>query len=641
MVTDFSTSTCAARISHPARRSVTRWVGWIAGLTAGLMVVSAAGEAAPAQTIRCAGVLGNSGRFGPELVRMSPTPQELARPTGLWIDEEGAVWLGAAEAVVRLSPDGRLLDRRALEGEGARVDGFHFAALGTKLYAPGRSARGPVLLELDRARAGAPVRPVDVPLGDTGPFMLAAEPVDGRWLLVASAKNDRITVRAVDPAEGTVVERFSVPGQQAAGMVWDAQRRLVYLGGRLRGATMESGILACDLDGRPAAGRFPAAVTPTPAQPTAFRGRLSLAGDALWDSGHYGYLARLDRDAQGAPGIVCRWAHELDEVTQIAAVPTPRGRLTPLMVATSAGDACWLAQWNPVENQFTLRRRLGALPVISSLGLSRDGWVTVGTAQSQYWWRWEDEANAPPRMADLSVACTPGVFIGEKFHAFGPVYGIHELERQAPVPLVFAPRRYDRNSAIRPGGAKPLPLKRPMGLALAPGRSPMLLVTDAESRALWSCPVSPSEFLPKEDGWTRVAIEGAELSDPTDVALCEDGSIVVADAGRVWQLERNGASWNVRRRYEGPSGDPLGEHLRLAIDGPWMVLSDARRHRLLWIDLAAWKVLGQWGATDRAGDAADLLDHPTLVAIAGRRVVVADLGNQRVVQLELEPPAPR
>jgi len=610
---------------------------WLAGLTAAAW----SGGHAAGQSIRCAGVLGNSGQFGPELVRMSPTTQELARPTGLWLDEEGAIWLGAGEAVVRLSLDGRLLERRALEGAGNRVDGFHFAALGTKLYMPGRTVRGPALLELDRTRPGAPVHVLDVQPADGGPFVLAAEPVDGRWLLAAGAKDDRITVRTIDPAEGAVVERFSVPGRHAAGLVWEPQRRIVYLGGQLRGATLESGILACDLHARPAGGRFPAAVTPTPAQPTAFRGRLSLAADALWDSGHYGYLARLDREAQGAPGIVCRWAHELDEITQVAALPIPRQSPTPLVVATSAGDACWLAQWDPVENQFLLRRRLGALPVISSLGISPDGWVTVGTAQSQYWWRWEDAANAPPRMADLSVACTPGVFIGEKFYAFGFVYGMHEQERRSPVPLVFSPRRYDRNSAVRPGGANPIQLKRPMGLALAPGRPPRLLVTDAHTRALWTCPVSPGEFLPKHDGWTRVAIDSAELTAPTDVALCEDGSIVVADAGRIWQLQPTDASWKVLRQYEGPPGDPLGEHVRMAIDGQWMVLSDSRRHRLLWIDLTDWKLLGQWGTTDRAGNTTEQLDQPTLVAIVGRRVVVADTSNQRIVQLELAPAVPR
>jgi hypothetical protein len=111
-------STHAARGSHSARRGA---MILFAGVTAGLMVVSAAGEAAHAQTIGGAGVLGNSGRFGPELVRMSPTTQELARPTGLWLDEDGAVWLGAGESIVRLSLDGRLLERRALEGEGARI----------------------------------------------------------------------------------------------------------------------------------------------------------------------------------------------------------------------------------------------------------------------------------------------------------------------------------------------------------------------------------------------------------------------------------------------------------------------------------------------------------------------------------------
>ncbi len=602
----------------------------------------AAGPLAPAAELRCVGVLGNSGQFGPSLVRISPTVEENGRPTGVFVDRDDTIWFGAGNAVLRLSLDGRLLQRHPLEPAGSGVEAFHFAALGQTLYFAGRGPKGKTVFALPMQEPDRPAAPLaaNMPEGNLDTLRLAAEPLDAGKLLLGLVLRDgkRIAVFSLDPISGRLTERCTVPGRDLQGIAWNAAEGVLYLGGLLRGETLEGGILACNLQGQPRDASFPAATVPTPAQPTSFRGRVSLAAGALWDSGHYGYLARVNARCRGAPGIVCRWRHAIDEVTQVVSPWDRSGRFTPLVLATSTGEACWMASFDPRENRFDLLRRMGALPVIGSVGISPDGWVTVGTAQSQLWWRWEDGPNAAPAMADLSVACTPGTFSGGAFCALGPVYGTHELKRSSPVPLVFEPRVFDRNSARRPGHAQPVPMKQPVGLAVFRGKRRLLLVCDAETKQLWQAELSLPDFTPRQEAWKPVEVDGVAWAAPTDLAVLDDGSLLVADAGRIVRLAADGERWRAAWFWpDADHRDQLGDRLRLAADGPYALVSDASRHRVLWLDWRSRVVVAQFGRSDQPGDGLDRLDTPAQVALSGRRAVVADAGNQRVLKLVLDP----
>ncbi len=164
--------------------------------------------------------------------------------------------------------------------------------------------------------------------------------------------------------------------------------------------------------------------------------------------------------------------------------------------------------------------------------------MTVGTAQSQYWWRWEDAADAPPMMGDMSVAITPGVFSEGKFYALGAIYGLHDLKQSNAIPLIFEPKVFNCNSAERPGDAQPTPLKRPVGLTVASGPRPLLLATDAATRQLSRAELDQWPILPRPQSWKPATIAGAKLSEPTDVAQLDDGSLVLADGGRLLRFAR-------------------------------------------------------------------------------------------------------
>lgn len=84
--------------------------------------------------------------------------------------------------------------------------------------------------------------------------------------------------------------------------------------------------------------------------------------------------------------------------------------------------------------------------------------------------------------------------------------------------------------------------------------------------------------------------------------------------------------------------DKPGGRLRLAADGPNLLVSDEIRGRVLWLDATSLRRIGQFGQIDQAGAGLRQLRGPTLVALRGRRTAVADAGNQRVLKLVLQRP---
>ncbi len=233
--------------------------------------------------------------------------EENALPTGVYVDADFTIWWGAGDAIAHLSLDGRRLESFAIDPPGSRVETTRFAVIGRTLYFAGRTPEGKSLfaLPLDGPpRRSATALAVRLPEGDATWLRMAAEPLDGRELLFALPSRDvsRITVFSLEPATGRMNKRFSLPGHYLDGLAWNQSEGVLYVGAALRGPALDQGILACDLHGKRRDGSFPAATVPTPAQPTSFRGRVSLAGGALWDSGHYGYLARMDLRPAAAPG---------------------------------------------------------------------------------------------------------------------------------------------------------------------------------------------------------------------------------------------------------------------------------------------------------------------------------------------------
>jgi sugar lactone lactonase YvrE len=625
----------------------------IGRLLALLLLVSS--SAARAASIVPIGVLGNSGESGPTLLRAQGFDPARAA-SGVALDSSGTIWVSGGDSIVRLGLDGRLIERSPLVPRGSSVDSTAFVVLGGTLYFIGwlaNKVRAVFALPM-RSGATAAALPVVLPQPKSAeyPPRLGAQPFRGRLLLAADVKEapaPTIAIYRLEPLAATLTPEFTVPGERPESLVVDSARQRIYVGGQVvKGADgYRPGVVALQLAGDKVTIEFVAAGIPLPATPSWFNGRVSLAGDALWDvSGPYGFVARMNLQFQGSPGVVARWRHELDQTTQIIDVgsgASAAGGPAPLVVATTVPDACYLAEWDARNSEFRLTRRFGSLPDVRSLGLSAEGWVTVGTAHTQLWWRWDDEAAAPPRMADLSVGATGGFFRGDRFFAFGAIKDLSELARGAALPLVFSPTRSGSNSAFRPTGGQPLgPITRPSGVGVLapPDKSTgTLYVVDSGTKAIYRLGISLDSFRLDTDRIEALVLAGEALRAPTDVVPLTDGRLFVADEGRVLFLRPRNAGLGVEWAWDnsdGPGG-AVGQRLHLAAYGSWLLVSDTDRNRVLWLDWQQRKVLAQFGETDTAGDDPTHLKGPRLVALHTTRAVVADAGNQRVLKLDLRP----
>lgn len=619
------------------------------------MLLLVSSSAARAASIVPIGVLGNSGESGPTLLRAQGFDPARAA-SGVALDDSGTIWVSGGDSIVRLGLDGRLIERFPLEPRGSSVDSTAFVVLGGTLYFIGwlpKQVRAVFALPMRRGAAATALRVMLPPLKRAHyPPRLGAQPFRGRLLLAADVRDapaPTIAIYRLDPFAATLTPAFTVPGEGPESLVVDSARQRIYVGGQVvRDADRyRPGVMGLQLVGDTVTSEFVTAGIPLPATPSWFTGRVSLAGDALWDvSGPYGFVARMSLRFQRAPGIVARWRHELDQTTQIIDVgggTSAPGRPEPLVVATTVPDACYLAEWDARNNEFRLTRRFGSLPDVRSLGLSAEGWVTVGTAHTQLWWQWDDEAAAPPRMADMSVGVTGGFFRGDRFFAFGAVNDLSELARHAALPLVFSPTRFGINAAFRPTRRQPLgPITRPSGVGVLapPDKSTgTLYVVDGGTKAMYRLSISLGNFRLDSDRIETLVLIGDALRAPTDVVTLIDGRLFVADEGRVLFLRPRDAGLGVEWAWDnsdGPGG-AVGQRLHLAAHGSWLLVSDTDRHRVLWVDWQQRKVLAQFGETDTAGDDPTHLKGPTLVALATTRAVVADAGNQRVLKLDLRP----
>jgi hypothetical protein len=596
-------------------------------------------------------------------VRVGPWP--LAQTaSGAALDRDCTLWLSGGNAINRVGLDGRLIERFALEPRNSLVQSRTFATLKDTLYFLGKLQTGKLaLFELPmRSGATAKALPVSMPEHKRPhlPPCVAPQPLNGQLVILAEPKefqDARIAVYFYEPGATVLRTAFELTGEYPHGVAVDAQREVIYIGanfGQFVGGETHSavyGINAVRPDGQRISPEFPVPCPKTPALPVQFRGVISLAGGALWDTAWYGFLARMDLQGRAEPGRVIQWHHELGYPTQVLQIgdgaATERNQVSPrnlvselICITTAMPEAFYLARWDGGRQQLEFVRRIGCLPRVASLNLSDDGWVAVGTDRATLWWQWDDAADAPPRKPGLHVAVTPGFFSGERLLALAAQYRLDDRLRRAPVPTVFNSIAGSRNEAERLGD--PVPMAKPVGLSVChtgKGR-PLVYVADAATKQVWRTGLQLHDLRPDQGKWQPVRVAGFEPQAPSDIAALTDGRLLLADQGRIMLLEPDGdgfrVAWQLDRWGEEPS-QRLGQRLRFAVHGAWMLVSDTDRHRLCWLDWAERKLLGQFGETDRPGDDAGHLDSPTLVSLRGTRAVVADAGNQRVLKLMLMP----
>ncbi|MFZ3323618.1 MAG: hypothetical protein WA190_14695 [Usitatibacter sp.] len=608
------------------------------------IVLSLGFECRAASTIVPVGIVGNGGEAGETLFLVQG-------PAGLYsgcaVDDSATLWLSGGSAILRASIDGRVIGRFPLQPKGSYVDSTTFALVGNILYFVARDPRGEYsVFSLDTAHRNAATRVAGFP--HLGPLTrdsirISAQPRRGKLLVAYRAPGEAgIAIAELDPATGSLDLIGRLPGDRPESLVWDEERKTILLGGRVLadGSRFVPGISFASLDDTLAATKS----IPTlylVATPTSFIGRLSLAAGALWDvSASFGFIARFDKGFARDPGAVLRWKHEFDQTTQIAAVPAIAGGSAgkTLVVGTTQLGSNYLAQWS--DGVLTAIGRIGSLPDIASLALSPGGQIGIGANGREFWWRWEDGSNSAPRMADLSIARGSGLFVKERFFAFGDIQSRNATG--ATVPLVFSGQPTARNAASRPTGEAPIAsIRNPCCITLLETTALRLsvLALDSGAGALYRLDLEPSSLVPMANSIASVAIAGVRLSAPTSMVALADHRLLVADQGRILTFCPDGGGYKLESSWNngnGPGG-ALGGRIFIAGEGDTIVVSDTERERVLWIDAKTREIRGQLGETGVAGSDLRHLSRPTFVAVAGDRAVVADAGNQRIVKLDLKP----
>jgi len=639
-----------------------------------IMLLLVAGEVSGA-TLEPTGVIGNSGATGPSLVHCTC----IATPGGVWIEEDLTLWLDGGDAINHLSFDGATVERFPLAPACELVQSPSFAALDGTLYFLGLApptnkyrTNNAALFRLPMRPDGAVELAARLPL--TNPRSIgdvAPHPIDGRLLLALNREDPEDETagpglytwspqkKETGPSSAAGLQRFGqLRPERVAGVGIDPRRGWVYFGGyfgQYRPSFAHhpkvTEFVRLDRQGRELNRRDMFTMEAIPSQ---FNGQLSYAADALWAFAWYGFTGRMAPDTlASAPGKVTGWDLRLNQPSQVIGVrdvvalaePSPQARrFDPLIITTNRPASTYYARWDYRHRRLELVDRLGSLPAVDSLALGEDGWLAVGVPDWQTWYRWEDGPRTPPRHAGIGSALIGGVYVEEMLIAIQrPRHGrwkpgepadltvnsfIHATGRHTSRKIAELPTRL-------PGGFDARVSPRPDGH----GNSGTAYVVDAENGTLWQAALTVRGTQANVGRWDNITIGGGELNTPGDLAALGPDLLAVADGGHVVLLQRTAeAAFRVEQRLNGWSKDTearFGGRLRLDGEGATLLVADTERHRVMWLDVPTQRVVARFGNTDEPGSDVLSLDGPTAITLAGRRAVVYDANNQRLVKLVL------
>jgi len=632
--------------------------------------IAAASEIVPA------GVIGNSGIEGGTLIRAGAAETE----GGVYLDSALSVWFSGGDRIINATFDGRLIRSYPLEPACKGIWGHYFAALDGVLYFGGRGSKltdGPMpswgaLFALPMKPDGA-VELVCGLDGVQGPdtTVICPVPVGNELLIGRQLPENGKTgagVFSLNPATKEFRPFTIFPGQPATpgvpsvcvkSIAFDPTRKAVYVGGyfgkrtiaRLHSPNVHE-FIQFDLQGREQ-WRRDTLYLATSVDP---RGWLCFAGGAAWVTAWHGHIARMDRNLDAAPGIVASWNFELNTPRQVIGLrdggarglfPPVSGTVAsaydPLVIGTSRPFA-YFARWNRAESRLELVQRIGSLPSVASVNISPDGWVSVGMEPSDHsWWRWDDGPGAPPGFANLGVGRSTGAFDSRRrlcsltssnkgtewsVGTFTAAVGVRSADVY-PVDLVpFRAGGFGVRQGTRVLGSGVNARELKVATAYASNR---------DDKAIWRCPMNVNTWkVEAKDQWAKMpTADDVALADPGELAMLEGSVIAVADTGGIVFLREAEEKLEFIARLDtwGDAPDQsFGKEIRIAADGPDLVVADTERHRILWFDAESRKLNGQLGETDTPGDALGLFNRPTCLGLCGERLAVFDSGNQRVVK---------
>jgi len=546
-----------------------------------------------AETLRCTGVLGNSGEQGDTLVRFAENP---ASGMGVVFDDAGSLWdRGGEGRLNRYAVDGRLLASYRLPPGNGKNDKDTLVRLG-----------GDLLIKVGKQLY---VLPLNSP-PDTEPRLLPGEATrlspgsrDG-W---AAAANDK-TVFIVNPQ-----------GETKPVAVLDESVSDIEIG-------PDDGIYVSSNGKLRRVDEFAPADRTGPWQSPGDRAQW-LAG-RWFGSAWHGTIRRFDAALLPDPGVVLGGAsgafigyvpgnHEMNDSRGLASLGGE------LFAASGSEGILHLLEWHPAEQRFTILRRIGAVPRCGALAL--DGgdriWFHSG------FWEWNDAPDTPLRHSvpapdapgfagavslPSGAIVAPGIRWGKSALYYGTGDGPAALSDNIPLPENSVACALVRTSD-RQG----------------------LLVTDATGKGRILFIGGDGKY--EGGGGTAELKTSSPILALTSLAGGESGKLYAAADGAVIELKAGPAGWQEERRWNswGESPDSrFGRSIHLAASNGRIWVSDTARNRVLCFDGESRKLLSSAGTTDQTGENLSFLDAPQTIAARGDRAIVFDSGNQRLIKLE-------
>jgi hypothetical protein len=551
-----------------------------------------AGIASSAEVV-CDGVLGNSGEQGAALVRFG---EQTARGIGVAVDRFGSLWDRAGKGVLnRYAADGRLLGTyRIPSGENGNDQ---IAIVGDTL----------VLLLGNRLHTLAVTAP-------TGSETTALK-IEAKAVSFASYKNRVALVQGdkvvwFDPATSAIEPIAEMKDLDAVevgndGVVYARSRNLFHRLGTAAGGA-NSG------------------------WPKASPGERPQNIDGWW-YGHawHGTIKRNDANLDPNPGVVLGGASgsfigHLDQNSELSNCRGMAKLWDGVFALSGIGGILQLASWDGATKQFTVVRRIGAVPTCRGLGLDREGRVFHHTGV----WQWHDGPDVPMKFQINAPEGLGQVVMldDERMVAATHMWGKSAFIR-GDLTIEAKTDRIEKDCALP---------KDTVGAALYKGDGGWTLLTimpDGKANAFALDP----EGRYRADRAAVTLATAQPVKEWTSLAMAGDTLLGGAD-GHVISFARDGENWKEIKRWNswgGSAEQKFGARIHLSGDGKTLVVADRERHRILGFTTDGGAPQWSFGAVDKAGTDLATMDHPETVAIRNGRVVVHDSGNQRLLKLRL------
>jgi hypothetical protein len=561
-----------------------------------LLVGAGLGMGAPAvqaDAIVCDGILGNSGEQGEALVRFAPSE---ALAMGVVCDRYGSLWERAG--------DGRL-NRYAVDGR----------SLGAYPLPPSRGVQDRLSL-----------------VGDTLVLLVNGQVYTLDVNAAPNTAPEKMGIQADMISSANADGRLGVVQGQDVGWL-NVKTRAVQVTAHLddrpnRLGVDEHGALVVGVGGGNLIRIEGGKQRPIPQHLSG--DRLQRLGNAWYAHAWHGTIQRYDENFAPAPGVVLggnsgSFIGTVDENLELESgrglAQLPNGQFA---VSGRYGDL-FLLQWDDGLRQFQIVRRISASPDCPGLALDSQGrvWTKGGV------WRWEDGPADSTSLRQLTRIGGPVSQLGDRAMVMlGPVRGKLTLSTGT-----FGTRFRDKGV-----GTEAMP-KKPVGTVIYQAdKTIQLLAVDAGGHFGALELTSGGELRRALDA--PVVHPAAPLKQWSSLAMKDDQTLLAAADGFVVEFTRKGSAWVESRRWnhcEGQESDAFGPRIDLAADAGRIWISDTDRQRIMCVDAATRRCLGQFGATDQGGTGRDHLQQPGQLAARGVRAIVFDEGNQRLVKLRWTP----